>query len=109
MDRCRVLGAHLAQEWIAYPMLVQLYEGARNYQYLYQDRDEFHEECEYFYTHIGESEKSHREQALFAAGRACQSSSDHDAMLDSARAFLEITANFWDGLALAMQSRRAGP
>jgi hypothetical protein len=108
-DRCRVFGAHLAQEWIAYTMLVQLYEGARNYQHLYHGRDEFHEACEYFYTHIGESEKSHREQALFAAGRACQHSSDHDAMLASARAFLKITANFWDGVAIAMQSRRTGP
>lgn len=103
-DRCRVLGAHLTQEWIAYTMLTQLYEGARNYMHLYKNQDEFHEYCEYFHAHIGESEKSHREQALFAASRECQTESDRQAMLNSCLRFLDITAKFWEGLATAMRT-----
>ena len=55
-----VLGALLAQEWLAYSMLTRLYEGARNYQHLYTNNDEFHERCEYFYIHIGDAEKEHK-------------------------------------------------
>lgn len=98
-----VLGALLAQEWLAYSMLTRLYEGARNYQYLYSDNDEFHGQCEYFYIHIGEAEKSHKVQSITAAALECHSEEDLVGLTTGFNRFLDITEAYWNGIAGAIE------
>ncbi|WP_437839230.1 iron-containing redox enzyme family protein [Sorangium sp. So ce1153] len=93
-----VLGTLLAQEWLAYSMLTRLYEGARNYRHLFRTLDEFHENCEYFYVHIGEAEKDHKEQAVISANQVCRSDADLAELKSGFERFLEITADFWRGI-----------
>ena len=64
-------GALLAQEWHAYPQLVFLYEGTRNYRHLF-GLEEFHENSEYFYLHIGATEKQHKVHSLSTAAMTCR-------------------------------------
>lgn len=99
-----VLGALLAQEWLAYSMLTRLYEGARNYQHLYTHNDEFHEQCEYFHVHIGEAEKEHKVQAVKAAALECCTEQDLEGLKVGFNRFLSITENYWNGMALAMSA-----
>ncbi|GAB3625543.1 hypothetical protein PTE30175_02709 [Pandoraea terrae] len=94
----RVMGTLLAQEWLAYSMLTRLYEGARNYQHLFETNDEFHESCEYFYVHIGEAEKSHKVQAIVSASRECACDDDFENMSQGFHQFLEITARYWNAI-----------
>lgn len=98
-----VLGTQLSQEWLARPMLTRLYEGARNYQHLYKSSDEFHEHCAYFYVHIGDAEKGRKIQAIKAAARGCDGLAQVDELVTSFNRFLEITSNYWNGIALAMR------
>jgi len=98
-----VLGVLLAQEWLSHAMLTRLYEGARNYQHLYKNNDEFHEHCEYFYVHIGEAKKERKIQAVKAATRECNGSARVDELATSFNRFLEITSNYWNGIAQAMR------
>ena len=97
-----VLGALLAQEWLAYSMLTRLYEGARNYQYVYKHNDEFHEQCEYFHIHIGEAEKEHKVQAVEAAAIECCTEEDFSGLCQGFNRFLSITERYWQGIAVAM-------
>ena len=97
-----VLGALLAQEWLAYSMLTRLYEGARNYQYAYKHNDEFHEHCEYFHIHIGEAEKEHKVQAVEAAAVECCTQEDFAGLCVGFNRFLAITEHYWQGIAVAM-------
>ena len=60
-------GAQLAIEWQAYTMIQKLYEGARNYMGFWPEGDAFHEACEYFYSHLGEAEKEHKEESYKAS------------------------------------------
>lgn len=99
-----VLGTLLAQEWLAYSMLTRLYEGARNYQHIYPSNDAFHEQCEYFYIHIGDAEKEHKIQAVKAATLECTSDDDVQELATSFNSFLDITARYWDGIAHEMKS-----
>lgn len=101
---CRILGTLLAQEWLAYPMLIRLYEGARNYKHLYANNDDFHEHCEYFYIHIGDAEKEHQIQAVKAASQACTTDQHIEEVSTAFNRFLILTEQYWDGIARAMPS-----
>jgi pyrroloquinoline quinone (PQQ) biosynthesis protein C len=92
------VGAQLAQEWQAYTMLRQLYDGARNYLSLWSNPDEFHEACEYFYVHIGAAEKEHKEESINAAVRYSNSDSDFREINQGYNGLLGIFADFWDGV-----------
>ncbi|POA17005.1 hypothetical protein C1886_24275 [Pseudomonas sp. FW300-N1A1] len=97
-----VLGTLLAQEWLAYSMLTRLYEGARNYQHLYANNDDFHEHCEYFYIHIGDAEKEHKIQAVKAVTQECTTDQHIEEVSASFNRFLVITEQYWNGIAHAM-------
>ncbi|MCK6451056.1 MAG: iron-containing redox enzyme family protein [Alphaproteobacteria bacterium] len=107
-DAASVLGTLLAQEWLAYSMLTRLYEGARNYMPLFRDIDEFHEHCEYFYVHIGDAEKAHKEQAIRSAAIICgDDPAARERVREGFNGFLEITAAYWAGIHDAIVGRRA--
>lgn len=97
-DREMSFGAQLALEWQAYTMLRKLYDGARNYLDLWQDPDQFHEACEYFYAHIGATEKEHKEESLKAVKRYAVNKDAVDKMTQGYLRHLELIANFWQGL-----------
>ncbi|GAA2410095.1 hypothetical protein GCM10010191_18500 [Actinomadura vinacea] len=100
-DQRVVQGALLGQEHLAYSMLVRLYEGVRNYKHLYGE-DEFHEACEYFYVHIGEAEKEHKEQAVISAAQVCRTDADFARVQEGFEGFLDLTAGYWSGVHDAM-------
>lgn len=89
-----VCGALLAQEWHAYPQLVHLYEGFRNYR-RYFGTEEFHENCEYFYLHIGATEKEHKIHSLSTAARACRSMEDIEHLERGFNVYLDLLAENW--------------
>lgn len=89
-----VCGALLAQEWHAYPQLVYLYEGARNYR-RYFGLEEFHEQCEYFYLHIGATEKEHKVHSLSTAAKACASVEDLEHLERGFNTYLDLLADNW--------------
>jgi hypothetical protein len=89
-------------------MLTRLYEGARNYQHLYKSTNEFHERCEYFYTHIGNAEQKRKIQAVKAAALKCNGLAQIDELVTSFNRFLEITSNYWNGIAQAMRKETVG-
>lgn len=91
-------GAQLALEWQAYTMLRKLYDGARNYLDLWSNPDEFHEACEYFYAHIGATEKEHKEESLKAVKRYATSEENLSKMIDGYHRHLELIFDFWRGL-----------
>lgn len=91
-------GAQLALEWQAYTMLRKLYDGARNYLALWANPDEFHEACEYFYAHIGATEKDHKEESLKAVKRYAVDQQALDRIAEGYNYHLELIANFWQGL-----------
>jgi pyrroloquinoline quinone (PQQ) biosynthesis protein C len=91
-------GAQLALEWQAYTMLRKLYDGARNYLPLWSNQDEFHEACEYFYTHIGAAEKDHKEESLNAVRRYALDEESLARITEGYRRHLELIFNFWQGL-----------
>lgn len=104
---CRILGAHLAQEWLAYPMLARLYEGARLYMPMYPSIESFHEHAEYFHAHIGATEKTHRREVLLAAGRLCRTPQDWAELTASIERVLHITADYWAGMFRALRASAA--
>lgn len=91
-------GAQLALEWQAYTMLRKLYDGARNYLPLWSNPDEFHEACEYFYTHIGAAEKDHKEESLNAVRRYAKDEQSLARIIDGYHKHLNLIAEFWLGL-----------
>ena len=95
-------GAQLALEWQAYTMLRKLYDGARNYLSLWSNPDEFHEACEYFYAHIGATEKEHKEESLKAVKRYATSEENLAKILEGYRLHLDLIFNFWRGLQQAI-------
>jgi pyrroloquinoline quinone (PQQ) biosynthesis protein C len=97
-------GAQLALEWQAYTMLRKLYDGARNYLPLWNDPDEFHEACEYFYAHIGATEKEHKEESLNAVKRYATSEENLAKMMDGYQRHLDLIFNFWRGLYHALNT-----
>jgi pyrroloquinoline quinone (PQQ) biosynthesis protein C len=90
-------GAILAQEWHAYMQLVNIYEGFRNYLSCY-DLEDFHNQSEYFYIHIGWAEKEHKEQSILTAARSCKSASDIAELGEAYLTMLDLIADFWDAL-----------
>lgn len=88
-------GALLAQEWHAYPQLVYVYEGVRNYMELF-GIEEFHECCEYFYLHIGATEKQHKVHSLMTAAQMCRSEDDYRALERGFMTYLNLLADNWD-------------
>jgi pyrroloquinoline quinone (PQQ) biosynthesis protein C len=90
-----VCGALLAQEWHAYPQLVRLYEGVRNYRQHYEF-EEFHENCEYFYLHIGATEKQHKIHSLSTAAKACRTLEDVADIEHGFNAYLDLLAVNWE-------------
>jgi pyrroloquinoline quinone (PQQ) biosynthesis protein C len=97
-DQQMSFGAQLALEWQAYTMLRKLYDGARNYLPLWSNPDEFHEACEYFYAHIGATEKEHKEESLKAVKRYAVSEQAVAKMEDGYHEHLNLIFNFWQGL-----------
>ncbi|HEX8183517.1 MAG TPA: iron-containing redox enzyme family protein [Blastocatellia bacterium] len=96
------IGAQLALEWQAYTMLRKLYDGARNYLPLWSNPDEFHEACEYFYTHIGAAEKDHKDESLNAVKRYAVDEESLARITAGYNRHLELISNFWEGLHNAM-------
>ena len=98
--KCRVYasGAQLAIEWQAYTMLRKLYEGARNYSHLWQDQDLFHEACEFFYAHLGEAEKEHKEESITAAESLIKSDDDLRTVQQGFHQHLSVIENFLDSI-----------
>jgi pyrroloquinoline quinone (PQQ) biosynthesis protein C len=91
-------GAQLALEWQAYTMLRKLYDGARNYLPLWPNPDEFHEACEYFYTHIGAAEKDHKEESLNAVQRYARDEESLAWIIEGYQRHLKLISDFWLGL-----------
>jgi hypothetical protein len=91
-------GALLAQEWHAYPQLVYLYEGARNYLHRFGGLEEFHEHCEYFYLHIGAAEKEHKLHSVSTAASLCRTPQELEALEYGFTAYLDLLAGFWQEL-----------
>lgn len=97
-DRRIAVGAQLALEWQAYTMLRKLYEGARNYMDLWDNQDEFHEACEYFYDHIGAVEKEHKVESLKAAERYVTDTESLEKIKVGFEKHLQLISNFWEGI-----------
>jgi pyrroloquinoline quinone (PQQ) biosynthesis protein C len=91
-------GAQLALEWQAYTMLRKLYDGARNYLPLWSNPDEFHEACEYFYTHIGAAEKDHKDESLNAVERYAQDEESLAWIVEGYHRHLKLISDFWLGI-----------
>ena len=91
-------GAQLALEWQAYTMLRKLYDGARNYLDLWSDPDEFHGACEYFYAHIGATEKEHKDESLHAVKRYAIDQESVAKIEEGYVRHLDLIFNFWKGL-----------
>jgi hypothetical protein len=94
-------GALLAQEWHAYLQLIYLYEGFRNYMG-YFSLEEFHENCEYFYLHIGATEKEHKIHSISTAARMCRTTEQLDYLEQGYTAYLDLLAEYWAGLHRAL-------
>ncbi|WP_051450236.1 iron-containing redox enzyme family protein [Actinospica robiniae] len=90
----KVCGALMAQEWHAYPQLVYMYEGVRNYRHLF-GLEEFHENCEYFYLHIGATEKEHKVHSLSTAAKSCSSEQDVAQLEEGFTGYLDLLAANW--------------
>lgn len=106
-DREMSFGAQLALEWQAYTMLRKLYDGARNYIGLWRDPDEFHEACEYFYAHIGATEKEHKQESLKAVKRYAVDERALASITEGYERHLALIAGFWQGLHSEISSVRA--
>jgi pyrroloquinoline quinone (PQQ) biosynthesis protein C len=105
-DPLRSKGAQLALEWQAYTMLRKLYAGAQNYQYLWMDPDEFHEDCEYFYAHLGAAEKDHKAESLSAL-RSSEIRPDQVNVINAGYdEHLALIGRFWNGIAKAIDANR---
>jgi pyrroloquinoline quinone (PQQ) biosynthesis protein C len=91
-------GAQLALEWQAYTMLRKLYDGARNYIEFWPNPDDFHEACEYFYAHIGATEKEHKQESLKAVRRYAVNQKALDKIVEGYELHLGLIARFWRGL-----------
>jgi len=96
-------GALLAQEWHAYPQLVFLYEGVRNYRDHF-GLEEFHENCEYFYLHIGATEKEHKVHSLSTAAQMCRTATDLEHLERGFTTYLNLLADNWAEIHAAVQA-----
>ena len=92
-------GAQLALEWQAYTMIRKLYDGARNYMHLWDNPDEFHEACEFFYVHIGAAEKDHKEESILAAQQLIDNGVEFKKIEEGFSKNLQLIGDFWNGIA----------
>lgn len=97
-------GAQLALEWQAYTMLRKLYDGAALYKGLWAAEDEFHESCEYFYAHIGATEKEHKIESLSAAKQFVTDERAFERVQHGFHEHLRLFENFWNAVARAMKA-----
>jgi hypothetical protein len=102
MSADEVRGALLAKEWHAYLQLVYIYEGVRNYMDLFT-AEEFHENCEYFYLHIGATEKRHKYDSLEAAAKTCETEQQLADLTRGFYAYLDLLAVNWQEISEAMR------
>jgi pyrroloquinoline quinone (PQQ) biosynthesis protein C len=93
------VGAQLALEWQAYTMLSRLYDGACLYRGYWQDADDFHDSCEYFYAHIGAAEKDHKQESLAAAVACDVGPGARELIVAGFDEHLALFGSFWDALA----------
>ncbi|WP_067826791.1 iron-containing redox enzyme family protein [Actinomadura kijaniata] len=100
-DRRVVQGALLAQELLAHPSPVRLYEGLRHYRDLY-DVDGFHRMSEYFYVHICEAAKIDPVRAVRSAAAVCRDGADLARLREGFDGLLDLTAGYWDTVYRAM-------
>jgi pyrroloquinoline quinone (PQQ) biosynthesis protein C len=98
------VGAQLAIEWQAYTMISKLYEGARIYKSLWDDLDGFHEDCEFFYTHIGATEKDHKVSSLLSATKFLTRKNSLDEIEYGFSEHLNLIEGFWIGLSRAINT-----
>lgn len=98
------VGAQLAQEWQAYTMVRKLYEGFRQYKSLWDNSDAFHEDCEFFYAHIGEAEKEHKIESLRGAIALTNSDEDFNSLESGFSKLLNAYIAFWHGIHEAMKN-----
>ncbi|AMV48342.1 iron-containing redox enzyme family protein [Paraburkholderia caribensis] len=97
-------GAQLALEWQAYTMLRKLYNGASRYKSLWRAEDAFHESCEYFYAHIGATEKEHKIESLEAARQFVTDPDSLERVRHGFRAHLALFEAFWNAVAKEMKN-----
>lgn len=102
-EHSAAVGAQLALEWQAYTMVRKLYEGARNYKDLWNNQDEFHEACEFFYVHIGSAEKEHKIESIHAALELIQAGGSFMQIEAGFKKHLSLIATFWKGIAEKME------
>lgn len=94
------VGAQLALEWQAYTMISKLYEGARNYMRLWPNPEQFHEDCEFFYIHIGTAEKEHKKESIEAATKVIEDGGSFELVKQGYNKHLTLIAEFWEGIAI---------
>lgn len=99
------IGAQLALEWQAYTMIRKLYDGARNYMHLWENPDDFHEACEFFYVHIGAAEKDHKEESILAAKQLVDKGMAFKSIEEGFCQSLHLIGNFWNDIANYMENR----
>ncbi|EIM94067.1 hypothetical protein WQE_46349 [Paraburkholderia hospita] len=105
-DNAAGAGAQLALEWQAYTMLRKLYDGAALYKPLWDAEDAFHESCEYFYAHIGATEKEHKVESLQAARQFATSESSLKRVEEGFNEHLQMFEDFWNAIAREINSTR---
>lgn len=98
-DNATGSGAQLALEWQAYTMLRRMYDGALQYKQLWTDEDKFHEACEYFYAHIGATEKEHKIESLNGARQFNTSPQNLLRIEQGFVRHLTLFENFWNAIA----------
>ncbi len=102
MDGATAAGAQLAQEWQAYTMETQLYEGARKYMGMWPTKDEFHEAAEFFYAHIGAAEKEHKLESLHAALEFDVDEASRARLVQGFNEQCRMFAEFWTAIGKAI-------
>jgi pyrroloquinoline quinone (PQQ) biosynthesis protein C len=103
-DNATGSGAQLALEWQAYTMLRRMYDGAMQYKNLWDNEDEFHEACEYFYAHIGATEKEHKIESLNGARQFHTGPESRQRIEEGFTRHLQLFENFWNAIADEMQA-----
>jgi pyrroloquinoline quinone (PQQ) biosynthesis protein C len=103
-DNAIAAGAQLALEWQAYTMLRKLYDGALIYKRFWDDEDAFHEACEYFYAHIGATEKEHKVESLTAARQFASDAGALARMKHGFNTHLSLFEQFWNAVAREMKA-----
>ena len=96
-------GAQLAIEWQAYTMIRKLYQGACRYADLWPQDDSFFESAEFFYSHLGEAEKEHKEESYKASKELLNLGVNFDDFQHGFNEHLNKIAKFWEAIATEVQ------